>query len=612
VGSSPRGLAADPGLRRLYVTDANDGTLRIVNADTGQVIAAVPMGAGAGFPAVNPNNRLVYVPMADGSVIVINDFTGQVLSSLPVGGTPVAAVVNPRTNLVYVANGTGTIPVINSNTNAIFAQVPLPDGLTSRAAAADPCGNDIYVLCDDGSVAVVNGTTNSVEKVFRPEDGASAIALDPGLGLLYLASGSQVLVYSLCMRKQVGTLPMDGPPPAVQPRRIAVNGVTHLVYVTDASGTVYVVDGGANVQVNAVTGDAQPYDAVALNCEAPCPSCGSSCGGVTGSVGASVLSGGVNVIRSLPACAFVANQDGTVSVLSPRTHTLEATLRVGSAPFGVAADPALGLVYVTDGTQSALYALDAFTRAVVARIPLPGYFRFSAVPHFPAVNTSNHLVYVPDFDSNRLAVIDGTAVRNGGADVFDTVAVGNMPTAVSVNPRSNRAYVANMGSGTVSVINGNTGGILAEVPVGGAGSGTLMDVAVSPLANLVYAADFGSGIAVIDGKNNTVVGRLEGGACALALDEAQGLLYVVDETRGALAMYDTSTGSRIARIPLGDSYTRLARAAVDACNHLVYITDEGRRATYVIDGVTQSLLCEVASADDSAAPIGVATLAGGA
>ncbi|MCL2748392.1 MAG: hypothetical protein FWE59_07040, partial [Oscillospiraceae bacterium] len=87
-----------------------------------------------------------------------------------------------------------------------------------------------------------------------------------------------------------------------------------------------------------------------------------------------------------------------------------------------------------------------------------------------------------------------------------------------------------------------------------------------------------------------------------------GLLYAVDETKGALAVYDTRDGTRIARIPLGDSYTRLARAAVDACNHLVYVTDEGRRATYVVDGVTRSLLCEVAAAGGFAAPMGVATL----
>ena len=613
VGSIPLGLAADPGLRRLYVTDASDGNLRVVDADTGQVTAAVPVGAGAGFPAVNTNNQLVYVPAAGGSVAVVNGFSNQLLSAVPVGGNPTAATVNPRTNLVYVANGTSTVPVINSNTNAIFAEVPLPAGLDARSLAADPCDNNIFVLCDDGSVAMINGASNSVEKVFRPADGASAAALDSGLGLLYLASGSRVLVYDLCTLQQVGTLPMDSPP-AVHPLRIAVNGITHLVYVTDENGAAYVVDGGTNTQVNAFTAGARPYDTAVLNCEAPCPSCGGSCGGTcggTGPTGPTGPGGGGGGTSPGPAYAFVANQDGTVSVLNPRTHTLEDTLAVGTAPFGVAADPGLGLVYVTDDAESALYTLDASTREILARIPVPGYFRYNAVPRFPAVNTSNHLVYVPDFESNRLAVIDGTAVRNGGTDIFDTVTVGNMPTAACVNPRTNRVYVANTGSGAISVVNGNTGGILAEIPVAVAGCGTLMDVAASPCANLIYAADFGNDIAVIDGRDGAVTGHLEGGAYALALDDAQGLLYAIDDTRGAVTVYDIRAGAQLVRIPLGGSYTRLARIAADTDNHLVYVTDEGSQITYVIDGVTQSLISEVAAKGGAASPMGVAVLASG-
>ena len=290
VWASPLGLAADPALRRLYVTDADDGYLRVVDADTGSVTAMIPVGAGAGFPAVNPNNRLIYVPVASGSVVVINGFTDSVLTAVTVGGTPTAADVNPRTNLVYIANGTGTIPVINSNTNAVFAQVTLPEGLTARDFAVDPCGNNIFVVCGDGSVVMVNGTINAVDKVFRPVQGAVAAALDPGLGLLYLASGNQVLVYDLCTCEAVGALPLDAPP-AQQPQRIAVNGITHLVYVTDANGVTYVADGGANSLVSAVTGGAQPYDAAVLNCEAECPACGCACGGTCGETGPEIFAG---------------------------------------------------------------------------------------------------------------------------------------------------------------------------------------------------------------------------------------------------------------------------------------------------------------------------------
>ena len=601
VGTSPLGLAADPGLRKLYVTDSVGGDLWVVDAETGEV-TPVAVGTGAGFPAVNPNNRLVYVPLAGGSVAVVNGFNDQLLSFVPVGGTPTAATVNPRTNLVYIANGTNTVPVINSNTNATFAEVSLPDGLAASDVADDPCNNCVYVLCGDGSVAVINGSSNAVREVFRPGEGADAIALDPGLGLIYLASGGQVLVYDMCTLDEVGALDL-GLPAGARPRRVAVNGITHLVYVTDTEGTVHVADGGANTQVNAFPGGAQPFDVAVLNCEPPCPSCGGPCCCDSGATGAAAFTRPGGDVRVGTAYAFVANQDGTLSVLNPRTHALEDTLAVGTRPFGVAADPALGLVYVTDEAESAIYAVDAATRGIIKKISLPGGARLLAV------NPATHMVYVPGFDANTLAVIDGTAVR-GSAALFDTVAVGGMPCAVAVNPHTNRIYVANAGSGAVTVVNGNTGGALAEIPVAGAGIGTLTDVAADPCANRIYAADFGGDIAVIDGRDNTVAGHLEGGACALALDGALGLLYAVDETRAGVSVYDTRTGLRITRIPLGGG-ARLARVAADCDNHLAYVTDEGGLATHVIDGVTRTLISSVAARGGTAAPMGVATLAQG-
>src|SRR3989442_15350729 len=51
--------------------------------------------------------------------------------------------------------------------------------------------------------------------------------------------------------------------------------------------------------------------------------------------------------------------------------------------------------------------------------------------------------------------------------VVATVPVGSVPRNVGVNDKTNRAYVANEGSGTVSVIDGCTNTVVATVSVGG-------------------------------------------------------------------------------------------------------------------------------------------------
>lgn len=63
------------------------------------------------------------------------------------------------------------------------------------------------------------------------------------------------------------------------------------------------------------------------------------------------------------------------------------------------------------------------------------------------------------------------------------------------------AYVANVGSNTVSVIDPATNRVVATVPVGVSPQG----VAVSPVTNRVYVTNFNSGtVSVIDTASNTV------------------------------------------------------------------------------------------------------------
>ena len=47
-----------------------------------------------------------------------------------------------------------------------------------------------------------------------------------------------------------------------------------------------------------------------------------------------------------------------------------------------------------------------------------------------------------------------------------TIAVGSQPIGVATDPRTNRIYVANAASGTVSVINGRTDTVVATVRTG--------------------------------------------------------------------------------------------------------------------------------------------------
>src|SRR6185437_13119806 len=71
-----------------------------------------------------------------------------------------------------------------------------------------------------------------------------------------------------------------------------------------------------------------------------------------------------------------------------------------------------------------------------------------------------------------------------GQRVTSTIGAGTAPTAVEVNPVTNKVYVANKGS-TVTVINGSDNSTIPAVP---AGTGPAA-IAVNPVSNKIYVAN---------------------------------------------------------------------------------------------------------------------------
>ncbi|MGH9922092.1 MAG: YncE family protein, partial [Nitrososphaerales archaeon] len=118
-----------------------------------------------------------------------------------------------------------------------------------------------------------------------------------------------------------------------------------------------------------------------------------------------------------------------------------------------------------------------------------------------------------------------------------SVAVGLHPRGLAVNPDTNKIYVTNYESASVSVIDGNTNTLVANITVGVFPA----QVAVNPTNDKVYVIHRGapgSIVSVIDGETNTIIETIEIGfdAIGLAVNANTDKIYV---------SYSNSTGSLI-------------------------------------------------------------------
>ena len=104
-GKGPTGLALDASSHRLFSTCGNNKVI-VLNADTGEIVADLPIGGGVDGAGYDPVLRRVYTANAIGTMTVIQQDSADqyhVLENAPTHFGGHSLVVDPVTHRIYVA-----------------------------------------------------------------------------------------------------------------------------------------------------------------------------------------------------------------------------------------------------------------------------------------------------------------------------------------------------------------------------------------------------------------------------------------------------------------------------------------------------------------------------
>ena len=188
---------------------------------------------------------------------------------------------------------------------------------------------------------------------------------------------------------------------------------------------------------------------------------------------------------------------GSLSVIDGPSNTVITTIDATSKdPFGtggIAVNPTTGCVYVGD-FMSKVAVVDAATNLVLGSVPVDGQ------PVAIAVDTTNRVFVATAGPTNRVVVIDGRTNA-----VVDRFVVPDTPRAIAVSPVTGRIYVTT-GVGTIdarlTVHDGATFRIVKILTV----MNRPNQIVVDPVANRIYVANVGSDtVSVIDGTTDEIV-----------------------------------------------------------------------------------------------------------
>jgi YVTN family beta-propeller protein len=227
--------------------------------------------------------------------------------------------------------------------------------------------------------------------------------------------------------------------------------------------------------------------------------------------------------------AYVTNwSSGTVSVINITTNQVTATISVeGGEPNAVAITPDGSQAYVTNSESDTVSVIDTATNQVTANIIVgsrpeavaiavvqiggrsttsktSGTTTSAATTGSTSGTTTTIVAYVANYGSGTVSVID-TATNQ----VTATISVGIGPDGVAITPDGSQAYVVNNYDSTVSVIDTATNQVTATISVGIVPYG----VAITPDGTQAYVTNAGNDtVSVIDTATNQVTATISVGS----------------------------------------------------------------------------------------------------
>ena len=126
LGGAPEQAVTD-GQGHIYVDIEDKANVAVIDAKTMTVTAHYDLGDKGGTPAglaFDVKNRILFVACrtpAPGTMVMLNAGDGKIIASVPLAGGSDGAVFNPATMEAFSSAGNGTLTVVKENSPASFA-----------------------------------------------------------------------------------------------------------------------------------------------------------------------------------------------------------------------------------------------------------------------------------------------------------------------------------------------------------------------------------------------------------------------------------------------------------------------------------------------------------
>jgi DNA-binding beta-propeller fold protein YncE len=146
--------AQSDGQGKLYADVENEKKIAVVDVKALKLITKYDLGEGAGEPGglgLDVKNHILFAMCADPSVcVVLNADTGKVLATLPIGNGTDGGGFNPNTMEAWSSQRDGTLTIIKENSPTSFAvEQTVQTKPGCKTSSLDTKNNRIVLICTE-------------------------------------------------------------------------------------------------------------------------------------------------------------------------------------------------------------------------------------------------------------------------------------------------------------------------------------------------------------------------------------------------------------------------------------------------------------------------------
>jgi DNA-binding beta-propeller fold protein YncE len=230
---TPRGVAVADDAGLIFVT-STPSRLVVIDSQSLTEVMRVATGTSPDGDAWDPADQIVGVSdQGDGALSLIANAGGGTRTQVKLGaetGNVIYDATRAQFWITVVASsGPDQLVGVQPATGAIATMVPLPGCSGAHGLRLHPDGQSALVACEGNDVvARVELSADHAVSIASTGAGPDVLAVDPGLGQLYVAAESgDLTVFDLT---QPGLVLLGHDQPGTNAHTVAVDPVTHRVF----------------------------------------------------------------------------------------------------------------------------------------------------------------------------------------------------------------------------------------------------------------------------------------------------------------------------------------------------------------------------------------------